>query len=48
MPDVTESTTIVSDNENSLFNDFIIVEEIDEDGYPVIEEDDDEPYEYYK
>ena len=48
MPDVTESTTIVSDNENSSFNDFIIVEEIDEDGYPVIEEDDGEPYEYYK
>ena len=48
MPDVTEFTTILFDDDNSLFNDFIIVDESDEDGYSVTEEDDGEPYEYYK
>ncbi len=48
MTDVTKFTKILSDDDNSLFNNFIIVEEFDEDGYPVIKEDDGEPYEYYK
>ena len=48
MPNVTKNTKIVIDDDDSLFNDFIIVNEFDENGYPVVEEDDGEPYEYYK